>query len=392
MDIKTWKRNQRRGNYSLLMGSMCFIVVGFAAFAVDIGLITMAELQAQATADAASHAALVVFRDAYDWSGNPAPAVAAGNNAAQFIVAKNKVAMGTAILDQVQYGNYNFETRLFQGGINQFGANAVRARVSRQGSNTVDLLLAPILGVDHHDVNANAITAQQRRAVMLVQDMSCSMMYGAGVGVLNSRIGATAFMDYLESHPQEGDKIGLAMFASYGVTEPSATNQNGGASNSYTATPWLPLKLIETNAGLIQTRIDGICNTLQSNPCPTPPTAWHPVSSEIGEMTNPAPGMRQAINQLILGSNKTFFRGMVVMSDGVPTAGEGQTGAVNASNAAWAEDIHVWSIVFHNGSFDLSNMQALVRGSGFMQSSTNAGDLAAMFETVARSLPTALVD
>ena len=56
-------RSERRGNYSMLMGLLVWIVIGFSAFSVDIALITMAELQAQATADAASHAALVAFRE-----------------------------------------------------------------------------------------------------------------------------------------------------------------------------------------------------------------------------------------------------------------------------------------------------------------------------------------
>ena len=83
MDAVTrWKRGERRGNYAMMMGGLLIVIVGFAAFSVDIGLITMSELQAQATADAASHAALVMFRETHDYDGDPAPAMKAGNDAA----------------------------------------------------------------------------------------------------------------------------------------------------------------------------------------------------------------------------------------------------------------------------------------------------------------------
>ena len=51
------KRRERRGNYSALMFSLMEIVVGFGALSVDVSLITMSELQVQATSDAAAHAA-----------------------------------------------------------------------------------------------------------------------------------------------------------------------------------------------------------------------------------------------------------------------------------------------------------------------------------------------
>ena len=132
--IQRWKRTERRGNYTMMMGGLMFVVVGFAAFAVDIGLITMSELQSQATADAASHAALVMFRETHDYDGDPSAAIAAGNAAAQWIVDHNDVGMGHAELESGNpvYGQFDYSTSLFQPGFwPNGGANAVRVEVAR---------------------------------------------------------------------------------------------------------------------------------------------------------------------------------------------------------------------------------------------------------------------
>ena len=263
--VDRWKRSERRGNYAMMMGGLLFVIVGFAAFAVDIGLITMSELQAQATADAASHAALVMFRETHDYDGDPAPAIKAGNDAAQWILTHNSVGLGHAQLasGSPTYGDYNYDTKLFQPGFwANGGANAVRVEVTREGANSVDLLLAPLLGVTTHDVDAGAITAQQRRAVMLVQDMSCSMMDNGtkskkkGSGAIHiARAANQGFLDYLDAHPMDGDMLGIAVFAQY------AAREDGAASNKGTDTPWGQLREIELNYDYLKKKIDCICST-----------------------------------------------------------------------------------------------------------------------------------
>jgi hypothetical protein len=87
------------------------------------------------------------------------------------------------------------------------------------------------------------------------------------------------------------------------------------------------------------------------------------------------------------------------MSDGLPNCVGFQNfnepaataNAYAAANNAWVNDISIWSILFHNGSFDASFMQAMVRGIGFYQASPDASQLPEMYRQVARSLPTAFV-
>lgn len=396
------RRSERRGNYSLLMGLLVWIVVGFAAFSVDIALITMAELQAQATADAASHAALVAFRENLS--------VAEGNQAANFIMAVDKVAMGTAVIEPgyPQYGEYDFDLRTFSPGLGVGGsANAVRVQVSRQGGNSVQMLLAPMYPINYeeHDVIASAITAQQMRAIEIVVDMSCSMMPSGSTEVATSavnisRVANLGFLDYLVARPQEGDMMGLTMFAQLASTAPSSTVKTGGNSNSGTSVPWQPLVEIETQQTAIRSRINGICNTQRTTQTVTTlcPAGWHPTTATIGSCTNPEPALKQAIHQLKTYTDDTYFRGLIFFSDGVPNC-NGSGGGTDAisrayaqATAAWNEDIHIWSILYHNGSFDPSFMNNMVRGIGFSQTSPNAADLPAMYQEVAKSLPTALVE
>jgi hypothetical protein len=389
--IERWKRGERRGNYAMMMGGLLFVIVGFAAFSVDIGLITMSELQAQATADAASHAALVMFRETHDYAGDPAPAIKAGNDAAQWIIDHNAVGMGHAEIDAgyPEYGDYNYGTQLFTPGFwPNGGANAVRVEVSREKGNAVNLLLAPLLGVPTHDVMADSITAQQRRAVMLVQDMSCSMMDSAsktgkpGTGAIHiAREANRGFLDYLNTHPMDGDMLGIALFAQYGAKE------NGVATNTGTDTPWGELREIEFNYAYLNGKMNGICSTSPWSYCPT----GGPMPAKgIGTCTHPGIAVAQARNQLATLTDETFFRAMVISSDGLPNCGT--IDAVKEADKAWAVDINIWSIVFHNGSFDATYMKNLVRGVGFSQISPNATDLPKMFEEVAQSLPTTLVD
>jgi Flp pilus assembly protein TadG len=375
-------RGARRGNYSLIMGFTLFSVVGFGALSVDVSLITMSKLQAQATADAASHAALVAFHKNMS--------TVEGTVAAAYIANRNKVGMGIATLrpGDPTFGQWDFDLGTFSPGLDANGnANAVRVSVDRTGANAVDLMLAPILGVPKFDVSATSITAQQMRGIMLIQDMSGSMMYSPGTAIQASRQANLAFYTYLKTRPQPGDMLGLAMFAASGTFP--ASHGEYWATNDPTETPWIPLSLIQGNDPLFTAGMNGICNTLYATACGGG-TDPHPRNYDIGECTNPSIALRQATNELIEKTDSTFFRGIVFMSDGMPTCGPFD--AVAAADTAWNNDIHIWTVVFHNGSFDPAFMSSLTRGIGFSQVSPNAADLPEMYRQIARALPTAFVN
>lgn len=383
-------QRSRRGNYSLMMGGLLFVVVGFAAFAVDLALITMANLQIQATSDAAAHAALVAFRQSHQRSD--------GDAAAAFIVSANRVAMGTAMIDPgyPQYGTYDFVVRAFDPEDDPEIANAVRVRLSRSDENAVEMVLASILGYPRHDVRAEAVSATQERAIMLVQDMSCSMMAAGEDSAVNlSRLANRSFLDFLHENTQVGDRIGLAMFAQFGVVEPITAPP--WRTDDPLDRPWAPLLSVQQDFEVLAERIDGICNTADGQPCVLT-GAPHPTADDIGQCTNPAIAVEQALNEILAETDPSFLRGIVFMSDGLPNCSADGPDAEAAQRlrdvigAACVNGIHVWSVVYHNGSFDAGLMDDLDCGFGFSRVTPDAADLAAMYQEIARSLPLVIVN
>jgi hypothetical protein len=209
------------------------------------------------------------------------------------------------------------------------------------------------------------------------------------------------FLNYMDTHPQQGDMLGMTFFSQLASTQPSSGLKTGGNSNSGTSVPWLPLQLIDTNYANIESRINGICNTSNTSQAPTTlcPAGWHPTYATIGSCTNPEPAMKQAIHQLVTYTSTTYFRAIVFFSDGVPncnasgggTTTDAKNRAYAQATAAWNNDISVWGILFHNGSFDPSFMNNMIRGVGFLQVSPDAADLPEMYEEVAESFPMAYV-
>lgn len=389
----------RRGNYSFLMGGALVGILGFAALAVDISLINMAELQAQATADAASHAALLAYR--HDTSGTTVGAKAAAQQAAEFMLERNSVAMGHADLSTIRYGQYDRLAATFTNGPSPAGTiNAVEVDVERASGNAVNLLLAPMFGVTTHDVDSRSITAQQERAIVLVQDWSCSMNGGSFPRPIDiSRRATWGFLDFMVANPQDGDMFGITGYAQFGVAEDlTAVSVNTGP-------PWAQLSLIETAIPYLREQVAQICNSelgcetdTETNTDPVVHTG--PDVGTIGNCTNPGIAMQQAVEELRTRTSNTYFRGMLVMSDGLfncTTAGWNTTqaalDAVAAANLAYdTHDIHIWTILYHNGSFDADQLGDLTRGLGFAQASNDVADLPGMYAAVAAALPTAIVD
>jgi len=395
---------QRRGNYSLIMGSSIAIVIGFGALSVDISLITMAKLQAQATADGASHAALVAYQQNKSTSE--------GTTAAQFIANHDSVAMGLGKLGKnpgpgamsPEFGNWNFNAAVnaqaFQTGPDSQGSfNAVRVTIDRakSSSNPVNLLLAPIMGIPTADVTATSIAAQEQRAIMLVNDLSCSMMENNAAAVTQLRTADQQFYQFLLDHHQAGDQLGLAVFARFG-TKPAAQGPPWHTSQ-ITDAPWVPLQLIpQFGSGVFTSGINGICNTASSTPCGA--NDPHPLQGDIGDCTNQAIAIRQAIHEITTKTGAPYFRGIVFESDGLPNCdadgritdvGVAQADSQAAANEAFANDISIWTILYHNGGFDPAFMQSMTRGVGFYQDSPDPSQLSEMLRQVAESLPTAFV-
>jgi Flp pilus assembly protein TadG len=392
---------RRRGAYSPMMGVLIFIVVGFGALSVDVSLMTLANLQAQATADAAAHAALVGF--------NQNKSTAEAWTSANFVVNRNNVALGHADLDAVEIGEWTFDAAVpaFNFPLADVAqANAARARVSRNGTNAVNTLLGGLMGVTSFDVDGTAIAAQRQRAIMLALDLSCSMMDGNGASTTSPvallREGTQLFFDYIAARPQSGDMIGISTYANAASVEPTSpldyTECTPGTPNACEP-PWLPL--VPMADSRVQDRIDGICDTaLEGRVCPAT-GAVKVEQDQIGTCTSPHHALLQAVEELITNSSDRYYRAILFMTDGLPNCNPGGAGA--AANEARAvasyaatHGIVIYGVTVTNGFGSdpnfVNDVVTLSAEGGFNQQANSASALPVMFEEVARRLPTVFTD
>ncbi len=344
------RTNDRRGNYSMMMGFSTVVILGFGALGIDISYMAMASTQAAAVSDAASHAALLTFRQA---PGNEASRKSQGTTAAQWVVDNNDVGFGSpGTLENLEYGIFNSSTGTFNAGGTP--SNAARARVTRTGGNGLELMLAPIIGIDRADVDRSGTTVANPREIVVVIDRSGSMDWGSPLtGQAGTDLALEAFSGYMVEHQVPLDRIGATMFA-----------RDGGW--------WDSLKYIDGNETAILAK-------------------WSTWGLEnMGGCTDQQDGINPARIALAASGNTLSFKALIVISDGNPTCGGGSGGFLSSSAAAWSDGIHVWTVAF-GSSINDALMQSATKGLGTYEKTPNSTGLAAVMLKIAESIPVALV-
>ncbi|MCB9684872.1 MAG: VWA domain-containing protein [Alphaproteobacteria bacterium] len=244
------------------------------------------------------------------------------------------------------------------------------------------------------------------RAIMLVVDMSSSMMgTSPDAAVQWARAANLTFLDALEQTPRGGDMLGMALFATYATSPPTPAAPTGIAIRTDTPSvsqrPWAPLADVSGQGAELRRLFRGICDTGSSLArCRTADApdyelvttggTWapHPTRDTIETMTNPQPALLQAVNELVEKTDAaTTYRGILFLSDGVPNAGGGEDGTTMAVDEAWANGIHVWSVLVHNGSFNDAFLRSLVRGDGTFHGTSQTWFLPTIYEGIAAELP-----
>jgi hypothetical protein len=379
----------RRGNYSILFTLLVPVTFGFCALSVDLSYMQFTQTQLQHVADAASHAALVRYRQT-SRKGK-------ARRSATKVVDANFVGAGHATLDLVEFGR-------FQNGTftpNTPDINATRAHVSRvgqptSGGNGIPLFFAPMLGViggsgptwTYFEPTAVAMTSGRVREICIAQDITGSFSDDIGY----ARQAALAFLDYFIAQPYPGDKLAMSTFV--GGVEPDI---------------WTPLSDVDTQSSVI----DGQWSTLDSCNC----DRWHYRSGpnwcinyygnyngqpwmqdcyDYGSMTSQGPGIDQCAEELMTNGNPTAFKAIILISDGLPccnsnTAARAQM-ARDAADNAWDNDIHLWSVAYMNGGGDFSFLQSLVRGYGVAFETPDPAELEEIMIEIANSIPIVLVE
>ena len=383
----------RRGNYAMLVGVSFSVLLGFAALAIDASYVNLANVQAQAAADAGAHAAVVELRQSGD--------VAQARVAAEAIINANNL-MGAAALvdsaDDIQFGGWDFADRSFDDAANYVNAVRVNVRKTADSPNgAIDTLMVRMFGVSYNEAQANApsTAALRFREILIVQDVTGSFREEIGL----ARSADLGFLDAIYNNANPGDRIGMVTFVGDAET-------------------WTDLDFVDTNYASIRTQWETLdwCNR---NYWPwtgySPPIfhdAPHMTDCNYGQTgtysyydsgTNQGSGLNQALDVFFnSGSDIYALKTIVLVSDGKPqcipssstcdsaVAFEGLV----AADAADDENVSIYSVSF-NDTYDATQsayMESLTRGYGRFYETPDANELEAILSEIAASIPVALVE
>lgn len=404
------RARSRRGNYTMTMGVMMPILIGFGALSVDISYINMARTQTQNVSDAASHAAYVGFRAT---PGDDSDRKDVGQDAADFVVARNLIGNSTGVLDSLEFGEWDFEDKEFMAGGNINSAKAVVVRDTDNG-NQLDLFFAPLLNQPSKDVSGTGTAAGRTRQLMLISDVSGS--FSNDIGKANDA--NVAFLTYMKNNPLPGDLLGHVVFAG-SVNFPDLYELSSPANN-YDAMKAEFEKL-------------DVCTNMPGDLRGSP---------EIGScFTSQARGLHRALQEFIENGDAREFQGMILLTDGLANTfleenddDEGGTATAeddaeflvdlmwfggNFSYKVWecdigAEDhddpscglsvysgdfaggVHLWTVYFGSNGSNIDWLESLVEigpgNRGDAYDTDDSSELENIYVEIASSIPVVLTD
>ncbi|MFK7928441.1 MAG: pilus assembly protein TadG-related protein [Myxococcota bacterium] len=402
------RRNQT-GNYSMLVGFMLPVFLGFTALSVDTSWISVSQSQAQDVADAAAHAALVELR----LSGDQTQA----RNAAELVIASNNVGGQPAGLGEFELGTWERGSDFV---IDLTRPNAVLATVERTaGSGGVGLHFAKIWGKDEASVSGSATAATRSLQAVLVMDITHSF-YDE---IQYAEDAALEFLTVLEDTHGEYDKLGMVVFYQrYAYEWTPLFELENSSSVSAARAQWGNLR----TASLPSTVPADQTWRCFTTPPPTP-AADGGISPQMPPHFCDEGGTDHHVG-LVLGrqmfdndADPFAYRAMVLLTDGRPSPYVRPTQRDNAgfTETRWneyiadvsetvqkgAEDIeqdtidqaldnyvdaniHLWTVSFEHDNAFLDDAQ---QGDGDYFFTTDPNELEPIFNTIAQSMPLLLV-
>jgi Flp pilus assembly protein TadG len=385
-------RARRRGNYALLTALSSSVFLGFGALALDSAYIRVADLQAQAAADAGAHAALVRLRVTGD--------IELARDAAVAVINANTILGKSAEVDaaaDITFGEWDFASDTFDGTSTVVNAVEVTVRKTASSANgSIDLLMMKMFGDATAEAAARdrAIGALRFREIMIAQDVTGSFRDEIG----DARDANLLFLDYLYENPNPNDKIGMATFV------------GGGEA-------WTELQLLSDNYATIRSQWETLdwCNRNYSPWTSYPVPTYHnapqmmncnvgasPASPRSDSGTHQGKGIDSALDELLGGAaDPEALKTIVLVSDGKPECVPSST-SCNASRALQgrlsaddAEDngVSIFSVSYNNpyNASQSAYMESLIRGYGAFYETLDSADLPGILYEIAQAVPVALV-
>jgi Flp pilus assembly protein TadG len=399
----------------VLFGVSMIGVLGFAALAVDMSWLLLADNQAQNAADAAAHAGLIVLRNERDQTQ--------AYDVAESVLGMNTVVGDSVVVDSettIVFGGWDFGTKTFDP--TALYDNAIQVSVARNEGSTqgaVGLLLMPLLGRTTGNVWAQATSALRAREIMVALDISLTWWnYGGETEHFEgARESLLSLLEYAwnDGSPFPGDQLGLVVYTGGAVEyapmgyvaaeyaswyadwddEENDSTQGLERCNSF----YYPWSTIYKTYSFETSMID--C----SYPREESADPLYPGTDIEGAIDTAAAGLNalgetDALKSIILVAEHSAdcesatlgsMSGTWTYSPACNTGAH--TLARQASNRAAADDISIYVMSFNQDNIGLhrNRLRSLVKGRGFFAESDDATDLPEMMESIALDIPIALV-
>ncbi|MBK9645252.1 MAG: hypothetical protein IPO67_08925 [Deltaproteobacteria bacterium] len=396
----------------MLFGVSMIGVLGFAALAVDMSWLLLADNQAQNAADAAAHAGLIVLRNERDQGQ--------AYDVAESVLGMNTVVGDSVVVDSettIVFGGWDFGTKTFDPGAAY--DNAIQVSVARNDGSTqgaVGLLLMPLLGRNTGNVWAQATSALRAREIMVALDISVTWWNFGGETehFEGARDSLLSLLEYAwnDGSPFPGDQLGLIVYTGkadvyapmdYVATqyaswyadwddEENDSTQGLERCNSH----YYPWYSGYRDYDLETSMID--C----SYPIPASPNPLYP-GTDIGAAIDLAADSLNALG------DTDALKSIILLADHAADCQSSDLGlgaarltcpariqngkARTAANDASADDISIYVMSFNQDSLPVNRnkLRALTRGRGFFSESNDASDLPDMMASIALDIPIALV-
>lgn len=408
-------RNDRAGNYSLMLATAVIALLGFGALSIDTAYMRLSQAQAQDVADAASQAALIVLRQ----TGEQARAT----DAAEQIISQNRVAGEAPVLLDITYGNWDDTIADPVFTVDPVVPNAVSVTVGRVDGHAIPVLLARIWHVEDFGVRANAVSATRSFQIMFVMDITGSW---GEAKYLDAREAALTALDMVSSSASGVDEVGMTIFTNRYAWEYTPFTQVAVPANAAAVrADWAKLN-IASKGGTDTDHDDGRSCHLKSranrNIFTHPDGGCYPdmpreYTDEPG--TDHSTGIGLARQMFEESSTGAVYRAMIVVTDGRPqglgaasgtiradqgyveerwteyvgpvprTGAEIRAETIAATQAMWDDlQVHTWAVTLVADDWMLD---AMVHGDGYKVIVSDSSQLADVISEIISEMPLAIV-
>ena len=354
-------RRRERGAVLIIVAIMLILLFAFGALAVDGSHAWQVSSQCQATSDSA---ALAAARMLPDQAAAKREAISYGQKNMAPAVHGNVITAG-----DVEFGAWNFTTRVFTPTTAMTAVNAVRVKAGRSAanSNALPLTVAKAIGFGSTDVSAHSIaafTSGKPWNLVLLQDVTNSFT----AELAQAKQADHNLLDCFASNAPASSLFGIVTFTGWSKV------MNG-------------LVPIGTGYSALNTAVNGIksCGSTGAPVC---------------SGTDIAAGLEAAVNTLLASPPaEGVSQAIVLVSDGQPEPDKNGSHPTSTATqlrtlaTQWADKADVAKIslfvVYYDGDKNPSAksfMQTLVRGNGVFLSTPDPTKIPSLLTTICSKL------